>query len=540
MDRTPYLLWCLHEALLELLMTILDSAKPISILIVEDDEGDQHVIKHMLRRSGLRCSFEVVSTLREAQLALGQSTFDCVLLDWHLPDGLGRDFLQNVPHTLPVVLLTGAEEDVFPGDAFSWGIHDYLSKNDLTPSLLARVLRYALIRQESRKLDERIVHSERLRLVGRVASGLAHEINNPLAWLVSNLSWLESQHSLARDASEDSVELDVEDASEALEMLRECVHAMARIQNTSRNLREFAQLSQTEGEVLGINSLVRKVVKLISFKSLVDIDLIDLRLSAGDHFFEANVGVMLQVITHVLVNASEAIERAAPSSFHRIVVSTWREGARVILEVKDTGDGIAPFSKDDVFQPFVTHDPQKSGMGLAFVARAVDVYGGDVNFIDGERGACIQLSFLAREQPREIIDTFEFEETQEDETSLRVLVVDSAPHMTKLFLLLAGPRCEFVRTTHLGESLEVLAQDDDFDGIFVNVPTREFQERGFDWYQQLAALAPDIAKRVVICATGNQSEHMDEFLVLSKAMLFEGPFDFTGIDPIIWHWKTGA
>lgn len=521
-------------------MTGLDFIRPINILIVEDDDGDQHVIKRMLERSGLRCSFEIAPTLREAQRALERSTFDCILLDWHLPDGLGRDFLQSVPRALAVVLLTGAEEEVFPADAFSWGIHDYLSKNDLTPSLLARVLRYALIRQESLKLDERIVHSERLRLVGRVASGVAHEINNPLAWLTSNLSFIESQHALAKGVNSDRVELDVEDTSETLEMLRECVQAMERIQSTSRNLRDFAQLSHKEGEVIGVNRLVRKAVELVSFKSLVPYHLIDLRLSPDEHFFEGNVGVMLQVITHVLVNASEAIDRAAPGALHKINVSTWREGARVILEVKDTGDGIAPFTMDDVFQPFVTNDPKKSGMGLAFVARAVDVYGGDVDFDDSERGVCIQLSFLAREQPKEIVDTIKFEEPQDFETELRVLVVDKAPHMTKLFLLLAGSRCDFVRTTHLCESLEVLARDNDFDGVFVNVPNREFRERGFGWYQQMAALAPDIAKRVVICATGSQPDHMDEFLVLSKAMLFKGPFDFTGIDPIIWHWKRGA
>ena len=517
-------------------MSALELAEPITLLFVEDDLGDQHAIKRMLKKSRLEHTCVVASTLQEAQFAFEQHSFDCILLDWNLPDGLGRDFLQSIPRTLPVILLTGEEHGVSPSDAFSWGFYDYLSKNDLTPALLARVLRYALIRHESLELDERVVAVEKLKLVGRVASGVAHEVNNPLGWLSSNLDWIKSELSLDAELSPERVELEPDALGELREVLSECKQAMERIQGTSGNLAEFAELKYKDGEQLELNAVIIKVISLLG-SQLAGGNLIRTNLAPYELFFEGNPGLLVQILTHLLINAKEAIERAAPSPNHEIAITTWREGARIVLQIEDTGDGLAPFNKDEVFQPFVTHAPHKSGMGLAFVARAIDIHGGDVGFEDEERGACVKLSFPARERPKELFLTEEITETEEIGPELRILIVDKMPHMTKLFLLLAGARCEFVRTTDLSESIELLERDNDFDGVFVNVSNQEFRQSGLGWYQNLALLAPDIAKRVVICAIGDKSDNMDDFLVLSKAMLFKGPFDFTGLDPIIWHWK---
>jgi hypothetical protein len=109
--------------------------------------------------------------------------------------------------------------------------------------------------------------------------------------------------------------------------------------------------------------------------------------------------------------------------------------------------------------------------------------------------------------------------------------------MTKLFLLLAGAHCEFVRVESLEESLEVLEKDTCFDGVFVNVSSSEFQQHGLSWYQNLAMMMPAVATRIVVCSVGDSSQQLEDFLVMSKAMLFKGPFNFSGLDPIIWHWK---
>jgi len=518
-----------------------DSLTRVSVLVVEDEPGDQHVIKRMLGRLGIS-RLSIVSTIEEAKALVREELFDCALLDWNLPDGLGRDFLASASSRLPVILLTGTEQEISPLEAFSLGSHDYINKNELTLHLLERTIEHALIRQQRSRVKAGLVDAERLRLVGRIASGVAHEVNNPLAWLTSNMDFLTSILGTNRLSArtDNRLVLTAEQANETRELLEECRQAMVRIQNTSKTLLDFAELKDERSETLELNAVVALALE-VSSPQLADTIPVSVNMAPELLLFEGNEGLITQSLTAVLLNAGQAIRRADKEPGHQITVSTHAEDGFVRVRIKDTGDGIDPSMREHAFQPFVTSAPDKSGMGLAFVARAIALHDGDVCFLDEEHGACIQFSFAQvldgapREFTSEFADTVEVD--PEPEPELRILVIDSRPHMTKLFLLLAGAHCEFVRVDSLEESIRTLEKDTYFDGVFVNVSSAEFRVGGMAWYQKLAMLMPGVAQRVVICSVGDRSRYMDDFLVMSRAMLFKGPFDFEGLDPIIWHWK---
>lgn len=518
----------------------MEALDKLSVLVIEDEPGDQHIIRHMLKKLEVS-KISIVSTIEAAKALVHEEIFDCALLDWNLPDGFGREFLLSVSGRLPVILLTGDEEEVSPSDAFALGSHDYINKNELTPRLLERTLRYASIRQDRARTRANIVDVERLRLVGRIASGVAHEVNNPLAWLTSNMDFLTSIFGTPDSPLEnDQFTLTAEQAREAKELLSECKQAMVRIQNTSQTLLEFAELKYDRSEVLELNSVIALALEVSSHQLAATIP-VSVSMAPEALLFEGNEGLITQALTHALINAGQAIERAGQDRAHEIIVSTHADSGFVRVRIKDTGDGIDPSMEKHAFQPFVTISPNRSGMGLAFVARAMALHHGEVCFLETERGACIQFSFMQASNDEQLTLTSDLEDTIEVEpvflSELRILVIDSKPHMTKLFLLLAGAHCEFVRVESLEESLEVLEKDTCFDGVFVNVSSSEFQQHGLSWYQNLAMMMPAVATRIVVCSVGDSSQQLEDFLVMSKAMLFKGPFNFSGLDPIIWHWK---
>lgn len=505
--------------------------KRLSVLIVEDDPVDLRIIKRMLESLDVY-RIVSVSTLEAAIDVAHEEHFGCVLLDWNLPDGDGRAFLNSAPATMPVILLTGATQNVSPLDAFTLGSLDYINKNEITPPLLEKALRHSVIRQDRVNLNQNLVNVERFALVGRIAAGVAHEINNPLAWLVANIDFLGPIFGQG-DPLPQRLTLDASQVVDARELLEECQQAMSRIKNTSKTLLEFAELKHDKTEPLELNTLVSRVLDEDA-RFLEDTKL---RLTPRELWFEGSEALVAQSLTHILANAKQAIERAKPDAQHEIRISTHEDDGHVYVSVEDTGDGVAPSMRAHAFQPFVSHDPSRSGMGLAFVARTATIHNGTVQFLDVGSGAHIQMSFPKPEQTWEQDLTQERDDTREEARKCRVLVIDSKPHITKLLLLAAKVDCEFVRTESLKRSLEILEQDTCFDGVFVNVSLLEFEREGMDWYQRLALRMPGVAQRVVVCSVGVPPNCMDDFLLVSKALLFKGPFDFNGLDPIIWHWK---
>ncbi len=129
-------------------------AKPrYTLLLVEDDPGETHLYTSLLRRvKGFDMELTHVSSLAEALSTLQRRSFDLALLDLILPDSQGLDtlhtFLAEHP-SLPVVVLTGLDDESLALEALHAGAQDYLAKNELTVTLLDRAIRYAIERHRT-------------------------------------------------------------------------------------------------------------------------------------------------------------------------------------------------------------------------------------------------------------------------------------------------------------------------------------------------------------------------------------------------------
>ncbi len=126
------------------------SDKPISVLLIEDNSGDARLIREQLRdATESTFSLNVVTNLAEGLAALSQQVYNILLLDLSLPDSFGLDTLKTVRSNnqdIPIVVLTGFDDQMLGVQALQLGAQDYLLKNDSHPKLLSRTIRYAIER----------------------------------------------------------------------------------------------------------------------------------------------------------------------------------------------------------------------------------------------------------------------------------------------------------------------------------------------------------------------------------------------------------
>lgn len=120
---------------------------PLRVLVVDDDEVDRMALRRALARTGLALEVSEAEAVLHAIGLLGTERFDCVFLDYNLPDGDGLTFLLGVRAAgigVPVVILTGQQDERIAARLNESGAADYIPKGELTPARLAESLRRAL------------------------------------------------------------------------------------------------------------------------------------------------------------------------------------------------------------------------------------------------------------------------------------------------------------------------------------------------------------------------------------------------------------
>jgi len=167
--------------------------RPLSCLLVEDNPGDARLLREMLREAPPGAvALQHVTRMADAEAALRAQGFDVVLLDLGLPDSQDIASIQRVravAPAVPVVLLTGLDDEDLAARAAREGASDYLVKGQVDGRGLVRTLRYAVERRQVEgqrdQLRAQLLHSQKLDVVGRVAGGVAHDLNNILSVILA-------------------------------------------------------------------------------------------------------------------------------------------------------------------------------------------------------------------------------------------------------------------------------------------------------------------------------------------------------------------
>jgi C4-dicarboxylate-specific signal transduction histidine kinase len=204
--------------------------------------------------------------------------------------------------------------------------------------------------------ERRRSQSERLALVGRLAAGVAHEVNNPLSYVKANLQWLQGELALRGEGGED-----VAPDAELAQVFLETIGGTDRIAQIVNDLRSFARDSPAQLEEVPVKLAVEEALRLASMRlqhlpvqlSLPDAPEPLLLLGQQRH--------LVQVLVNLLVNAAEALEGVSAA---RIEVKVTAEPSWVELRVEDNGPGLSEEQAARLFEPFFTTKPVGKGTGL--------------------------------------------------------------------------------------------------------------------------------------------------------------------------------
>ena len=232
--------------------------------------------------------------------------------------------------------------------------------------------------------------SERLAVVGRLAAGVAHEVNNPLAFVMANL------YCLRRDTAPGAAGMP---GAEVQELLSEMGVGLERIRQIVSDLSTFAREDAEAPDACDVAQVVDEALRLASVR-LRAVGRLDCALSASLPRASIPARHLSQVLVNLLSNAADALEeQRAPGAQVRVSARETAQG--VELRVEDNGPGLAPAALDRAFEPFFTTKApgRGTGLGLALSREYVERYGGTLRADNRPGGGACFTLLLRPAQP---------------------------------------------------------------------------------------------------------------------------------------------
>jgi len=242
-------------------------------------------------------------------------------------------------------------------------------------------------RTEYRQLEIERRHAQKLEAIGRLAAGVAHELNTPIQFIGDNVNFLGESAttllSVAMSGNTQDVEGDVDYLTEEIpEAVRQTKEGVQRVATIVTALKSFAHRDAPGHHPADVNralsdsiTVARGELRNVAYT----------RVALGNlPLVQCSIGDLNQVFLNLLVNAADAaVETQTPESPGRVTIRSWAEEQHVVIEIADTGPGIPDALAKKVFEPFFTTKPagRGTGQGLA-LARTIVVegHGGSIDF----------------------------------------------------------------------------------------------------------------------------------------------------------------
>lgn len=217
--------------------------------------------------------------------------------------------------------------------------------------------------------EAQLIHMEKMASLGTLAAGIAHEVNNPLSFLISNLDSLKG-YFMDMGAAGIAVKDKNIPRDEFVAMAQESLDGALRIKKIVSDLRTFSRRSETQDILVDINQVMESVLSIvwneIKYKITVVKD------------YQAKSSVMgdptqlSQVFLNIIINASQAIaDRGTISLF------TYEDDKDVCIKISDTGTGITPEVLSKIFDPFFS-TKKSTGLGLSVSYNIIKKHGGEI------------------------------------------------------------------------------------------------------------------------------------------------------------------
>jgi two-component system cell cycle sensor histidine kinase/response regulator CckA len=377
---------------------------------------------------------------------------------------------------------------------------------------------------ERKRMEQRLLLADRMVSVGTLAAGIAHEINNPLAYVMANLSFIQEE------MEEVGASIPESKSKGLRELIAQAEDGAERVRVIIRDLKSFSRADTVDDGPVEIHRVLDSAINMawneIRHRAQLQKRCADVPPVRGN---EARLG---QVFLNLLVNAAQAIP-VGHAAENQITVSVVQRGDQVVVEIGDTGAGIAPDVLPRIFDPFFTTKPVGvgTGLGLSICHNIVTSSGGELS-VDSHvgKGSTFRVNLpIARNQsvrPRATPSL----PVQPQGRRLRIMLVDDEPSVVRA-LQRALREHELVVAFSGAEAIEVLDSGQQFDLVFCDLMMAQLS--GMEVFDIVKRRFPGLAERFVFMTGGAFTQQAKDFLSGVENPVVEKPFDIRALRVLV-------
>jgi PAS domain S-box-containing protein len=378
-----------------------------------------------------------------------------------------------------------------------------------------------------RRSEAQLAQADRMASVGILAAGVAHEINNPLTYVLTSLDHARELIATLRHG----VIPAVADQLNALDTpLANARDGVDRVRAIVRDLRAFSRTDVGATAPVDVERVLDASINLAANTIRARARLV--RAYAGVPTVVADAGRLGQVFVNLLVNAAQAIPEGAAER-NEIRVSTAEDGTGwITIDIADSGTGVSSEAAPHIFEPFFTTKPrgEGTGLGLAICHGLVKSMGGEITLAKTDAtGSTFRVRLPKTRVPN--VPVRSSKPAPAKGPRLRILVIEDEAILASTLRLALGDRHDVVIANSGNRGLETLAADTRFDVVLCDVMMPD--KSGIDVFEAIEKDHPELAPRVVFMTGGTFSARADAFFARVPNARIEKPFSMEEIESLL-------
>jgi signal transduction histidine kinase len=384
---------------------------------MEDDAAQARLVRKCLEREGY--SIDLAEDGAQGLVCCQAKSYAAVIIDQTMPGLSGLDVIRSMSEQgplPPIIMVTGTGDERIAVEAMKLGASDYLVKDleggfiNVLPLVVRRAIQERRTLLEKRQMEQELAQSRKMKAIGLLATGIAHEINTPTQYLGDNTRFLRDafqhistllddyEHLLEAVRNHEVTEDVLQEAEAKLrrsnidywtaeipQAIQQSLDGVQHVAGIVGAMKEFSHPDAIEKKPADLNHVIENTIMLCynEWKYVADVTTdFDEQLP----LFYCQPSDINRVVLNLMVNAAHAIGEAnhrGADGKGKITVRTRHDGPWMEIRVEDTGTGIPPEIRDRVFDLFFTTKDvgQGTGQGLAIaLAIVVENYGGTIDF----------------------------------------------------------------------------------------------------------------------------------------------------------------
>lgn len=381
---------------------------------------------------------------------------------------------------------------------------------------------------EVKRIQAKQLLADRMMSVGALAAGVAHEINNPLSYVLGNLTYLSEECDTAEVGLPDVRRQEIQEA------LSEALEGAERVKGIVGGLQAFARADRETLKAVDVNGTIETAINMSWIEIRHRARLVK---SLGElPPVRANESTLGQVFLNLLLNASHALP-VGKAKENEITVESHVDGEQVVVRIRDTGPGIPQDVVDHVFDAFFTKAPPGIGSGLALSIShsVVTDLGGTIGVRSSSAGSTFEVRLPAYRPEEERDPPEEARRRTREGGRRRILVIDDEVLLVNS-ITRALRAHEVLSATSGREAVALLERDADFDLILCDLMMPEMS--GMDVYAWVRNHRPGLERDIVFLTGHIFDEGPIAFLRNVRNSRIQKPFELDALRRFVSDFRS--